>query len=355
LVAPLPGHPWGNLKELKSPRLVRRIDTSRQSDEHTFTPRAKLSLSATAQLRRPGNSNPLHQAILYHTQEYPGLGTREAVDYDEALGGIRKRALVANMQGLTDFQESGLKVRFQGGKLVAIEDKVSKEVLCQGAESSLTWNGRKHHFVTNSAFSFEGDFSWGLRQSLVLQHEDLAEPGRLILDFFFVEESREFLIAATVHWPKWKLPVTVQHWSPLQLRFAGPSASEPLTTRTLWPDGSSKDEWHRRAARKGVLCGTDFLFGLGKVGLAIGFPQNQVPRPHYLPWSLERSWKGRQLVLNPEGGDAPRPSSDFDGIEEHFHFYLTRSEGAKLPFTVTRKQATELIPPYVVAPPTSPS
>jgi hypothetical protein len=58
--------------------------------------------------------------------------------------------------------------------------------------------------------------------------------------------------------------------------------------------------------------------------------------------------------VNPEGGYQPRSSTEFDGIEEHFTFYLNRAEGAKLPFSVTRKQATELIPPYVLATDASP-
>ncbi|MEI8094702.1 MAG: hypothetical protein WCG80_10845 [Spirochaetales bacterium] len=349
LVAPLPAAPWADLTLLRPAHVGRKAPAVLRSvSAHTFSPKAKLVLSRISELRRSGGNSPLHQAILFHTQEYPGLGTREAVDFDASLGGIRKRALVANMQGVTDFQESGLKVRFQGGRLVRIEDSVRKEILCHGAESSMTWNGRKHPFVTNSAFSFEGDFSWGLRQSLVLDHEDLSEPGRLILDFFFVEESREFFVAATVRWPKWKQTTTVQEWAPLKLEMLGPSATEALGTRVLWPDGRSQDELHRKGPRQGILCGTDFVFGLGKTGLVLGFPQNQSPRPHYLPWRVERSWRGKRLFLNPEGGDSARPSSEFEGVEEHFHFYLNRSEGAKLPFSVTRKQATELIPPYVI-------
>ena len=352
LVSPLPEAPWGDLTRLRPSRLSRRFPAKFRSIEaSTYTPRAKIGLGAIAELRMANTSTPLHQAILYHTQDYPGLGTKEAVDFDEALGGIRKRALVANMQGVTDFQEGSLKVRFQGGRLIRIEDSARKEILCNGAESSLTWNGKKHVFVTNSAFSFEGDFSWGLRQSLVLEHEDFSSAGRLILDFFFVEESREFFVAATIRWPRFKAPVTIERWAPLRLEFVGPGASEVLTTRSLWPNGSSRDEIHRKSPGKGILCGTDFVFGLGTSGLVLGFPQNQLPRPHYLPWSLKSSWLGTRLFLNPEGGDSPRPSGDFDGIEEHFHFYLNRSDGAKLPFSVTRKQATELIPPYVAISP----
>ena len=348
LVAPLPPLPWGDLVPGKEPRFGWGSRQRFVPVPVEPGPQAKLALSRTAELRRSTSTSPLHQAILFRTQDYPGLGTKEAVDFEEALGGIRKRALVANMQGFTDFQEGGLKVRFQNGKLIGIEDSLRREKICRGSESALVWNGRKHPFVTNSAFSFEGDFSWGLRQSLVLDHEDLAVPGRLIIDFFFVEESREFLVAASVRWRRWKQPVTIEKWSVLELELLGPPRSEALVTRSIWPDGRSHDLLHGRRPRRGELCGTDFTLSHGKTTLIVGFPQNQAPRPHYLPWRLSRNWGRNRLFINPEGGYRPRPSTEFEGIEEHFTFYLTRAEGAKLPFSVTRKQATELIPPYVM-------
>jgi len=312
------------------------------------TPAQKQPYLEVAKLRRSPVSLPLHQNILFRSSEFPGLGTKEAVDFEEALGGIRKRSLVANMQGQSDLKEQGLLVRFVGGRLVRIEDTQTRTTLCTGAESYLEWNGQRHDFQVNSAFSFEGDLSWGLRQSLVLVHDDLAESGRAIIDYYFVEESREFFVAATVRWPRWKVPCTVGRWGVLELTlFDLPGA--PLSTRVLWPDGWASDRIHRGKAQ-GVLSGTDFVFSSGKKSLVFGFPQNQEPRPHLLPWNLQRSWGRSSLVVNPEGGTGPKPSSEFEGYEEHFSFYLTPADGAKLPFTVTRKQAVELIPPSVTRP-----
>jgi hypothetical protein len=296
--------------------------------------------------RRASTRSPLLQAILFQSQDYPGLGTKEAVDFEEALGGIRKRSLVANMQGQTDLAEGPLRIRFLGGRLVRIEEARSGAVLCSGTESFLEWGGSRHRFTVNSAFSFEGDFSWGLRQSLVLEHDDLVEPGRAIFDYYFVEESREFFIAATVRWPRWKTPVTVGRWAPLEMDLFEVPWVEPLTTRVVWPDGRSSDQLHRGPS-SGALIGTDFVFSAGKKALTVGFPQNQTPRPHWLGWRLAQGWGRSRIVISPEGGQGPRSSADFDGIEEHFSFYLTIPEGAKLPFAVTRKQAVELVPPYV--------
>jgi hypothetical protein len=100
------------------------------------------------------------------------------------------------------------------------------------------------------------------------------------------------------------------------------SWTESLTTRVVWPDGRSSDRLHRGRAA-GVLAGTDFVFAAGKRSLVVGFPQNQTPRPYLLPWRLVRRWSRSRLVVNPEGGQAPLPSADFDGVEEHFSFYLT--------------------------------
>jgi hypothetical protein len=348
LLTSLPPPPWADLPDavpslVDKPKGVELLSKPLISP----TPSAKLPLYEVGLLRRSTSPTPLHQAVLFRSQDYPGLGTKEAVDFEEALGGIRKRSLVANMQGQTDLKEAGFQVRFQSGQLVRIEDVRNGTVLCSGAESFLDWGGVRHRFEVNSAFSFEGDYSWGLRQSLVLNHEDLAEPGRAILDFYFVEESREFFVAATVRWPRWKSPVTVSRWSILEMTLFDLPWVEPLTTRVVWPDGRSYDQIHRGRA-SGVLEGTDFLFSGGKKALVLGFPQNQTPRPHLLPWRLARGWSRSRLIVNPEGGNSSRRSGEFEGIEEHFSFYLTLAEGAKLPFSVTRKQAVELIPPYVI-------
>jgi hypothetical protein len=167
-----------------------------------------------------------------------------------------------------------------------------------------------------------------------------------VVDYYFVEESREFFVSVTVRWPRWKEPVTVNRWAITELSLFYLPWVDPLTTRVVWPDGRSTDQIHRGES-SGVLAGTDFVFAAGKKALVLGFPQNQVPRPHRLAWKLHRGWGPARLVVNPEGGQGPRSSADFNGMEEHFTFYLTPAEGAKLPFSVTRKQAVELIPPYV--------
>jgi hypothetical protein len=349
LFAALPPAPWADLPQALPAILDRASSKAPVAKAQTQAPApaAKLAASGIGELRRSAAPSPLHQSVLFRSQDYPGLGTKEAVDFEEALGGIRKRSLVANMQGQTDLAEAGLKARFLGGRLVRIEDAKSGTVLCTGSESSLDWGGARHKFVVNSAFSFEGDYSWGLRQSLILAHDDLAEPGRAILDFYFVEESREFFVAATVRWPRWRVPTTVTRWAPLELHLFDLPWVDPLSTRTVWPDGRSQDRIHRGEA-SGVLAGTDFVFAAGRKALVLGFPQNQAPRPHFLPWRLNRGWGRSRLVVAPEGGTGMVPSADFEGIEEHFSFHLTLAEGAKLPFSVTRKQAVELIPPYVM-------
>ncbi len=328
LVATLPALPWGDLLAVSNP--------SRSAVE-PLPPVAKKPFHVVGVLRRAENPTPLRHAVLFRSADFPGLMDKDAVDSEETLGGIRRRQLVASMQGQTVLREGELTVRFQGGRLTRV-DHGGRE-LSSGAATYLEWSGKRHIFSVVSAFSFEGDFSWGLRQNLVLTHEDLSEPGRAIVDIYFVEESRELFAAVTVRWPRWKTPATVASWAPFELTLFAASA---FSSRSLWPTGEGADQVHR-GERLGVLCGTDFVFA-DKTSVAVGFPQNQTPRPYRLPWKLE---KGR-LVVNPEGGYTPKPSSEFEGIEEHFTLYFTPAEGAKLPFSPTRKQATELIPPYVI-------
>ena len=345
LVAALPPAPWADL--LESPLKELPSQATPTNASVSPSPAAKLPLYRTGLSRRHPAPSSILSSVLVPSREYPGLGTKEAVDFDEALGGIRKRSLVANMQGQTDLEEDGLQVRFRGGRLESISDAKSGSPFCSGAESYLEWNGKRHSYQVNSAFSFEGDFSWGLRQSLVLEHEDLVESSRAILDFFFVEESPEFFISATIRWPRWRVPVMIDRWAILEMTVMDLPRSTPWTTRSVWPDGRSHNKIHR-GDKFGVLSGTDFLFA-GPSAMVLGFPQNQTARPHVLPWTLERRLATARLLVNPEGGFGPKPSQEFDGMEEHFSFYVSRAEGAKFPFTVSRKQAIELIPPYVLS------
>ena len=346
LLTGLPPLPWADLLDSLPALLDKPKGGAPAVAFQAPTPRAKRPLSEIGLLRRSTSLSSLHQSILFQSQEYPGLGTKEAVDFEEALGGIRKRSLVANMQGQTDLREAGFHAKFQGGRLIRIEDATGT-TLCSGTDSYIEGGGVRHPFLVNSAFSFEGDYSWGLRQSLMLTHEDLSEPGRAILDYYFVEESREFFVAATVRWPRWKAPVTVNRWAVVEMTLFDVPRVDNLTTRVVWPDGRTADRIHRGPG-SGVFEGTDFVFSAGKRSLVLGFPQNQTPRPHLLPWKLTHGWSKSKLVVNPEGGNTPGPSTEFEGIEEHFSFYLAPAEGAKLPFSVTRKQAVELIPPYVI-------
>ncbi len=342
----LPPTPWTTLPE---ERLVPK-QTPDTIDPSCPSPREKEAIYALGAARREPPSSPLRQAVLLPVKGFPGLGTRDVVDFEESLGGVRKRALIANMQGQTDLREAGLHVRFSGGRLVSVVDEKSGLVLCSGSQSAVTWGGKSHPFVINSAFSFEGDYSWGLRQSLLLEHEDLVEPGRAILDFFFVQESPELFVSATVRWPQWRVPTSIQRWAILETTLFEVPATHPLTSRVFWPDGQSTDRMTRRP-KAGRCTGTDFLFTAGPAGLVVGFPQNQTARPHSLPWEIVRTGGKPRLVVNPEGGTTPKPSAHFDGVEEHFSFYFARPEGAKLPFEVTRKQAVELISPHLQVPP----
>ena len=329
LFTELPEGPWADVLEAPS---------SSPPAEKTPAPLAKKSLHAVGVLRRAENPTPLRRDVLYRSPDFPGLMDKDAVDSDESLGGIRKRQLVASMQGQTALKEDRLGVRFQGGRIVRVDDLAARAALCTDSATYLEWGGRKRPFAVTSAFSFEGDFSWGLRQNLVLSHDDLAESGRAVIDVYFVEESRELFAGCTVRWPRWRAPQTIASWAPLELSLFSVGT---LSSRAVWPDGTGTDRLHR-GERSGLLTGTDFVLA-DKQSVVVGFPQNQTPRPYHLPWKLERG----RLVINPEGGYEPRSSADFEGIEEHFTLYLTLADGAKLPFSPTRKQASELIPPYV--------
>ncbi|NNM55503.1 MAG: hypothetical protein HKM05_12395 [Spirochaetales bacterium] len=306
-----------------------------------LTPKQKAEVLKTAELR--AKPEPDRKTPLNTNQEFPGLGYRDAVDFEESLGGVRKRSLVANMQGQTELREGLLVARFVGGRLKSLTH--GDTPLVTGSRSYITWGRHRHEFSTISAFSFEGDASWGLRESLVLTHEDLTEPGRLILDYFFVEDSPEFYIAASVRWPVWRKLTEIEARAVLELDTLQFSPKQALTVRSLWPQ-SHRDLLADRRPQSEVAQGIEFHFSAG-VTLALAFPQNQLPRPYRLPWKTQTHARDRQLVLNPEGSWTRIDSRELNGWEEHFSLCLEPFSGST-PHTMTRKAAAELIPPYSI-------
>ncbi len=306
-----------------------------------LTPARKAALLKTSELRAKPEAD--RKTPLNTNPEFPGLGYRDAVDFEESLGGVRKRSLVANMQGQTALREGPLTAKFLGGRLQSLTH--GETPLITGSHSYLTWGRHRHEFSTISAFSFEGDASWGLRESLLLTHEDLLEPGRLILDYFFVEDSPEFYIAASVRWPVWRKPTLIEERAILELDSLIYSSKKALTVRSLWPDRHF-DLLASRHPQKEVAQGIEFHFS-AEPSLAVAFPQNQLPRPYRLPWKTKPHFKGRQLILNPEGSWTQINSPELNGWEEHFSLCF-EVPTTTTPHKMTRKAAAELIPPYAV-------
>ncbi|NNM68216.1 MAG: hypothetical protein HKM06_09420 [Spirochaetales bacterium] len=310
-----------------------------------FTPELKASFYQLGALRSKPDS--VRKLPLIENRQYPGLGDRDAVDFEQTLGGVRKRSLVANMQGVSDLREDPLRVVFQGGRLRRLVQAGNADSLIVGADSYVTWGRQKHSFRTINAFSFEGDFSWGLRENLILEHPDLATPGRLILDYFFVQESPEFFVSATVRWPRWRRPTSVEARAVLELEAFAWKRSQALTARSIWNDGSVEDYLAGRKAESRSSWGVEFQFSAGESALVLGFPQNQNSRPYNLEWKTRSARAHRRLVLNPEGSWQPIDSDTLGGWEEHFSFFLSLP-GSAFPCSVSRKTASELIPPYAI-------
>jgi hypothetical protein len=310
-----------------------------------LTPEKKASFYDLGALRSKPDS--LRKSPLIENRQYPGLGDRDAVDFEQTLGGVRKRSLVANMQGVSDLREDPLRVVFQGGRLRRLVLADNSNSLIVGTDSYITWGRQKHSFRTINAFSFEGDFSWGLRENLILEHPDLEKPGRLILDYFFVQESPEFFVSATVRWPRWRRPTSVEARAVLELEAFVWKRSQALTARSIWNDGSVEDYLAGRKAEFCTSWGVEFQFSAGSSALVLGFPQNQNPRPYALEWKTRSARTKRRLVLNPEGSWQAIDSDTLGGWEEHFSFFLALP-GRAFPCAISRKTASELIPPYAI-------
>lgn len=331
-------------------RLPTQTLRSQENDSQAPSPAAKAAWDRVAGARR---REEFPVAGFFHRPEgFPGPGIKEAADSEETLGGIRKRTLVANMQGQTRLHNGPLEVLFRGGRLhgLRVADQMGDRprTLALGGRTWLRWEGRDRDFSTISAFSLEGDFSWGLRETLALDGPGIAKAGRLVADYFFVEESSAFFVSVSVRHPVWTKPQTIESWGLMEIPILEMASGQSLTVRSVWADGTVRERL--LPLRKGdhTLRGCDFVVSAGGgPAVIVGFPQNQTPRPQALPLRIRKTRGRWRLFLNPEGGYEPRPSRDFEGWEEHFTFYIALWNGQKLPWSLSRKEAGELIAPFV--------
>ncbi len=279
-------------------------------------------------LRRAENPTPVRRAVLFRSADFPGLMDKDAVDSEETSAASASASSWPTCRADRALREDSLGVRFQGR---APHPRRRRQNSAVHRQLQFPRMGRQEApFAVTSAFSFEGDFVGSApepRCSPTKTSPSRAAPSSTCTSSKkAASSSRPSPYAGRAGRP----PQTVTAWAPFELTLF---AAGNLSSRSVWPDGKGNDRLHR-GERSGVLSGTDFVLA-DKESLVLGFPQNQPPAPTACRGSSNAASSSSVL----EGGYSPLPSSDFEGIEEHFTFYLTPAEGAKLPFAPTRKQS----------------
>lgn len=304
----------------------------------------KLRSSALAQTRQ--STSPALQSFFFKSPHFPGPGGSEAEDSEETIGGIRKRHLIANMQGLTRVTEGALEVQFKGGRLAGIFDRPTGRRLTGPGYSHCITRKDKLNFKTISAFSLEGDFSWGLRETLELNGRGVSQPGRLVLDYYFVEESLELFVSVSVRHPIWEPGVEVRERAILKLPVLEISRQTGINLKTWFADGASSESLITPRHKTGRLWGNDFILTGKDRTLVVSFVENNLPRPRCLAFQVAR-FKGKKwLWINPEGSFHPEKFPDNQALEEHFTLAIALWNQQGLPFKPSRKASNENIPPF---------
>lgn len=306
-------------------------------------PREKKGLEEASALRRKVRA-PEILLPLDHTWFQPPAPLPPTLHH---LGGIKERILVANMQGKADFREAGQVSHFQGGRFTGLSDQQEPQASTGKAQAFYTWEGKTYHFSTVSAFSLEGEESWGLRETLLLEGEPFVTPGRLTIDHFFVNDGPEFCISLTLRHPRFRQAGKVTGYGAFEWLVMDWAPWEKIQVQIQDHHGEPEYRDLSRDRKPQILRGAGFTFRKKNFALGLVFPQNQVPGPRQLPYRLGKLGGRTGLIINPEGVYGPVDSEDLDNWEEHFNFQVRLNPVAPLPLALTPQGLREFLPPFV--------
>ncbi|OHD13054.1 MAG: hypothetical protein A2Z96_01375 [Spirochaetes bacterium GWB1_48_6] len=262
------------------------------------------------------------------------------------LGGVKDRVLVANMQGITDFREAGQVAHFVGGRFTGISDQSAPKKKSGPARTFYSFEDKTYQFTTVSAFSMEGDQSWGLRETLLLEGEPFVTPGRLTLDHFFLNDSPDFCVSATLRHPRFRREGLCRGWGSFEWMVFTWAPWEKITVQILDHQPDKQPIPLSRDKKSRILQGAGFVFRKKDIQISLIFPQNQGPGPHVLPYRFGKIGGRSGLIINPEGAYGSLSSQELDNWEEHFNFQIRLNSPTLPDLRLTDQGRSEFIPPY---------
>lgn len=174
----------------------------------------------------------------------PGAeGQRIAVQAEPA---IKQRTLLAMMQGSATIMADDFQAQFHEGSFVGFfrhhpeTGAVDSIDFVPNIGTALRSGGRSAAMETESAVSFETDFTRGLRETLVLRSDLARINGRMCADFLLADRTRHLLLDCQVRYPWYAKNLILDEVRPAAFCVALPDAARGRVELS-WkrPDGAT--------------------------------------------------------------------------------------------------------------------
>ena len=228
-----------------------------------------------------------------------------------------ERVLIADMSGLVSLDDHDITARFDAGSLVDILYRGNPAMCPQRALSYYIVGSRRNEFLMRGTFSFDGVGVHGLRATQGIGGEGVAREGRVVTDYFFMENCSSLIVSMVVVYPEFMPGVVVESWAPFELPVFTYGRSEEVTVEAKLLDGEKYQLDLSEPKRAYTLSGNGFCFKNADYAMFIVYPESESNHMQLLPVKLRRLGRKRVLVASIGGSYSPIDGSQFNGYSSH--------------------------------------
>jgi len=261
---------------------------------------------------------------------------------------IKGRSFIANMSGTVNLGEADMEAVIFEGKLKNFSVR-GKEVLIDECSSSyISYPKRQFSFEQSGIFSFEDEMSRGLREISGIDLPDSRSPGKLMIDYYLLNEFPALFISVFITYPELRSVQTIQSYSPLEIPLFRITPGHTVMLEALFPDGEKYSQKLPAISGYYRFPGKTFILTCGESNLLVDFTDYECRRVNLLPVRIRKIKKDYLLYINPGGSYCSCPSTLIEGVEEHFTLMLIAGINERLsPPPIPASVVKELSPAWI--------
>ena len=243
----------------------------------------------------------------------------------------KDRVLIASMMGMVALTGKSFEANFLDGRFSGLSVRSRQVLAGRPASAYLTIEGRKYLFQTESAFSYESSErakETGLRSAFSLQLPEENQKGRLVVDYYFNEESPELFLDFQLRYPKLDPYTVIEEVVPFELPLFELKDREKATIRSVFPDGTRCLNIISRETPLKILYGSYFEITKDGKGCSLHFCGSNSPRIGFLQFSCRPCPPGRKkyiVFVNLNGTYIP-VGSGYSGAGDFSSLYSEKVE-----------------------------